>query len=442
MGAVTRTLAGRSLLVVGGGAEAVPGIARLRDLGAWVAVSDLDPRAAGLSAADQPLLASTYDVEATVAAARALQRERRLDGVLCIASDVPLTVAATAAALDLPGLRLEAARLATDKLAMKQALRAASVPTPDFASVGSLAELRMRVADFGLPAVLKPVDSRGARGVLRLTAGIDLAWAYRASRAHSPTGRVMIERFMDGPQISSESFLTEDGRPVTPGLADRNYEWLDRCAPFVIENGGLQPSTRRDQIAESVDGVIGRAAAALGIDRGIVKGDLVLDAERGPVVIEIAARLSGGSFCTRTIPLSTGVDLIEAAALAAVGSRVTRQRVTPRYTRPVANRYFAPTPGRLIQISGERVARRLPGVFHVELGAEPGDWILPLTDHTRRAGSVLAWGATGEQAVARAEAAIEAVHFEVDCNDQPAEAASAHASEVRDGVLSRYRIPG
>ncbi|MDJ0865261.1 MAG: ATP-grasp domain-containing protein [Myxococcota bacterium] len=412
MGALSRSLAGRRLLVVGGGREALPGIERLRERGAWVAVSDRDPHAPGCRAGDRALAASTYDPPGTVAAAAALHRERALDGVLCIASDVPRTVAAVARALALPGLSAESAHLATDKLAMKRALRAGGVPVPDFAAVASADELRRRADQLGFPVVVKPVDSRGARGVLRLTHGAELDGAFETAATESPTGRVMVERFVPGPQISSESFLC-DGVPVTPGCADRNYELLERCAPWVIENGGLQPSRHHANAAAAIDDVIGRAAAALGISGGVLKGDLVLDPARGPVVIEVAARLSGGSFCTRTIPLSTGVDLVEAAARYAVGETVAPERLAARHWRPVANRYFLPEPGRLVAVSGDERARRLPGIVHLDLDVRPGDRIEPLTDHTRRAGSVIARGEDPGQAVARAEAAVAAVQFTV-----------------------------
>ena len=40
----------------------------------------------------------------------------------------------------------------------------------------------------------------------------------------------MAERFLDGPQVSTES-LVIDGVAHTVGLADRNYEHLERFAP-------------------------------------------------------------------------------------------------------------------------------------------------------------------------------------------------------------------
>lgn len=429
-------LAGRHLLVVGGGREAVPGLARLRALGARLAVSDRDPQAPGFALADERLLASTYDTEATVTAARSLNARAPLDGVLCIAADVPLTVALVARALDLPGLPEAAARRVADKLAMKEALRAAGVPVPEFAPVGSVSELREALRRLGLPAIVKPVDGRGARGVVRLRPGDDPGAALAAARDASPSGRVLMERFVAGAQLSSESFL-DGGAIATPGLADRNYEWLDACAPHVIENGGLQPARAAAALAPALDALLVGAARALGIPSGIVKGDLVVDADTGALqVIEVAARLSGGSFCTVTIPHSTGVDLVAAAARHAVGLPVSTAALRPVRARPVANRYFRPPPGRLRAVYGFRAAARMPGVVFADLAVAPGDAIRPLTDHACRVGSVIAIGEDADQAIARAEAAVAAVRFDVEPAGPPARPEDLHEA------LSRYGLAG
>ena len=56
----------------------------------------------------------------------------------------------------------------THKVAMRRRLAEAGVPQPRFAALRSIAE-RARAADeVGFPAVLKPADSGGQRGVFRV----------------------------------------------------------------------------------------------------------------------------------------------------------------------------------------------------------------------------------------------------------------------------------
>ena len=66
----------------------------------------------------------------------------------------------------------------------------------------------------------------------------------------------------------------------------------------------------------------------------------------------LAARLSGGFFCTREIPLNTGVDFIGAAIRIALGEKVAEEDVTPKHFTPVIQRYAFPKPGTVRTIHG------------------------------------------------------------------------------------------
>lgn len=401
-------LASKTLLFVGGGMETVPGIHKAHAMGLHVVVSDMNPRAPGISAADDCLIASTYDIAATVSAARKYhQSVRRLDGVMCLATDVPLTVATVAAELDLPGIPVTTAALAMDKLAMKEKFLADNIPVPWFHVVESAAHLRKLMTQQGMPLIIKPVDSRGARGVLQLHSAINPDWAYAHAVANSPSGRAMVEAYLAGPQISTEALLI-DGKGITVGFADRNYEFLERFSPYIIENGGSQPSILPEAARTAISECALDAARSLGIVSGIAKGDMVWTTE-GPKVIEIAARLSGGWFCTDQIPLATGVDLVQAAILLALGAPIHLEEHRPRPLAGVAIRYFFPSPGKVVRIEGFEAAQQLPGVHRLELFIRPGDLVEPVVNHPSRAGFVITVGDDHQQAIDRAVAALKTV---------------------------------
>ena len=182
-----------TLWVVGAGVEAVPGIQRAKDLGLFVVVSDGDPDAPGFHLADDHVVVSIYDIEGTVDAAWKYHGSvRPLDGVICIAADVPLTVAAVAEKLRLPGIPVETARLSVDKVVMKEHLAACGIPVPWFCRLESLTQLRSIVKNRGYSLVIKPVDNRGSRGVLRLVRDIDLEWAFDYAVACSPNSQVSL----------------------------------------------------------------------------------------------------------------------------------------------------------------------------------------------------------------------------------------------------------
>ena len=400
----------RTLLVVSGGTEAVPGIRRAQEMGLHVVVSDGAETAPGLALADDRLLASTYDVEATVAAARRYHDTvRRIDGVICIASDVPLTVASVAAALDLPGVPVHAAELAMDKLAMKDHFAANGIAIPWYAQVDDAGGLRDVIDRQQLPLVVKPVDSRGARGVILLDRTVDPAWAYEQARAASPTGRVMVERYLCGPQISTESIVVA-GVTHTPGFADRNYRQLERFAPFMIEDGGELPSRLGERDRAAVCEVVARTAASLGVESGVVKGDIVLH-DGVATVIEMALRLSGGYLCTHEIPLSTGVDFVGHAIRVALGEQPDAAELAPVQALGVAQRWLFPEPGRVRSVTGVDAVASRPEIALCEIRVAAGTVVGPVHSHPARAGVVIATATTREGAIEAAEDAVAAIRI-------------------------------
>ena len=396
---------GKTLLIVSGGIEAADAARRARDLGHYVVVSDRDPEAPGFKFADSCLIADVYGASETAAAAERFSRKiRKIDGVICVAADAPVTAATVAQRLNLPGMPVATAQLACDKLAMKRRFAECGVPVPWFADVPTPQALQRIAVERGRDLVIKPVDSRGSRGVQRVARVADLDKAFLFARQHSPSERVMVEQYLEGPQVSTESVVV-NGRCFTPGFSDRNYEYLERYAPYFIENGGDLPSHLPAEVQAKVKVAVAKAAAALGVTNGTVKGDIVVhDGE--PYVIELAARLSGGFFCTREIPLNTGVDFVGAAIGIALGEPVAPEELEPKQFTPVIQRYAFPKAGRVVSVAGAEEAREVAGVADVIVTAKPGDIIPAAGDKRPSAAMVLTTGASRDEALKAANDAL------------------------------------
>lgn len=395
----------KTLLIVSGGIEAADAAQRAKEMGLYVVVSDRDTEAPGFAFADSCIIADVYRPSETASAAERFNRKiRKIDGVICVAADAPLTTATVAAKLGLPGISVETAVLACDKLAMKRRFAERGVSVPWFAEISTVQELQRIAIERGNNLVIKPVDSRGSRGVQRIAQVSDLSKAYELARCHSPTQRVMVEEYLDGPQVSTESVVV-DGHCYTPGFSDRNYEYLETYAPFFIENGGDLPSHLPQNMQSKVKDLVTRAAAALGVTSGTVKGDIVVH-NGEPYMIELAARLSGGFFCTREIPLNTGVDFIGCAIKVALGEHVTPEELEPKTSTAVIQRYAFPKPGRVVSVCGAEEAKKIDGVSEVVITAKPGDIIPAAGDKRPSAAMVLATGSTRDAALAAANDAL------------------------------------
>ncbi|MEJ0043063.1 MAG: hypothetical protein WDM81_13025 [Rhizomicrobium sp.] len=165
----------KTILIVSGGIEAADAARRAKEMGHYVVVSDIDHAAPGFAFADSCLIADVYGPSETAAAAERFSRKiRKIDGVICVAADAPVTAATVAQRLGLPGISLAAAELACDKLAMKRRFAERGVPVPWFDEIATPQALQRVAIERGNDLVIKPVDSRGSRGVQRVAQVADL----------------------------------------------------------------------------------------------------------------------------------------------------------------------------------------------------------------------------------------------------------------------------
>ena len=324
-----------TILFLGGGSDAVPIVARGIAMGCRAIVLDYAADCPARYLADEFVLASCYDEMDALNAIGPL----RFDAVMCAGVDAPHVAAAIAHEYRLPGASVETATMSRDKIAQSRALKDAGVPVPK-----SWTGSRPERYDDGM-MIVKPADSRGARGVFRVPAyQMELVWQQAAKI--SPTGRVLYQEWVEGTQLSTESII-QDGRVLFTAIAERNYSRLEQFAPNVIEDGSDMPANELGDpdaggMRCAVEQAVSLCARAIGLTTGTLKGDLVWDGWR-PVVIEVAARLSGGGFCSLMTPLSLNVDFVGLAIRQALGETVKSEEIKPYFRQHVCQRFRFPS---------------------------------------------------------------------------------------------------
>jgi biotin carboxylase len=401
----------KTLLILGAGKEQVAAITAARAKGIRTLVLDFNPKADGRALADEFHLVSTRDRDAILNFVKGYAG--KIDGVMTIASDIPHMVSLAAEAVGARHIPLSVAETCVHKLRMKEVLSRAGVSVPAFARVTALDELQAFIDRVGFPVVIKPVDNSGARGVQRLTQGMDIAAAFEYARGFAYSGEVIAEKFISGLQVSTEG-LFHDGVFHCTGFADRNYTRLDDAVPFMVEDGGDIPTVLNAADKKKVEVEFEKAARALGIDWGPAKGDMIFGDDGKPYVVEIAARLSGGNFCYDKVPWSTGVDIVDILVDMAVGNPIDPARFVPTRDLATSQRYFFPAAGTIKQIDGIAKVEAAAYIRKVDVWAGPGQTIAAAENHPSRVGYVIACAPTREKAVAAARAAVAQVEFRME----------------------------
>ena len=140
--------------------------------------------------------------------------------------------------LKIPGRSIYTGKSTTDKFVMKEILSQNGIAVPWYALVENFDSLKsLMSAHVCNKFVIKPTDRSGARGVYVVSSNmLDFEDLYNESIKESISGRVIVEEFIEGDQISTESVLWK-GKAYTPGFVDRNYEMLHHNSTTYLYEG-------------------------------------------------------------------------------------------------------------------------------------------------------------------------------------------------------------
>jgi isopentenyl diphosphate isomerase/L-lactate dehydrogenase-like FMN-dependent dehydrogenase/biotin carboxylase len=392
-------------MVIGGGLLQMPVILTAKTMGYEVVVTDYNPNAQGMKEADIPIVMSTRDIEGSVRVAKAQNELTPINAVLTVGTDASMAVAAVANALNLPGIKFDDAEAATNKIKMRMRFKEHGVPSPNFLPVWSLSDAKKAGKILKFPVVIKPSDNMGARGVMRLDNLNQVADGFKFSKNASPSGELIMEEYMDGPELSIDAIIFNEEITIT-GVADRIIEY----PPFFIETGHNMPSALPREMQEAACDIMKMGIHALGIDIGAAKGDIKITKD-GPMIGELAARLSGGFMSAYTYPLSSGVDLIKAAIEVALGQEPGN--LEPVINQTAIERAIITKPGIVKKITGLEEALKIPGIKEIFLNVQPGDKVIQPRSNVEKAGHIIAVGKTLADAVASVDQCKKVLNFEM-----------------------------
>ena len=354
-----------NILILGAGLMQKPAILAAKKLGCRAVVVDGNPKAACVSLADDFYPVDLKDRKSLIELALKLKSCGGLKAVFTAGTDFSASVAAVAEKCGLPGHSLAAAENASDKTKMRSCFESYSVPSPEFKKLKSL-----DFADFSseekytFPLVVKPVDNMGGRGCRMVRSKDELDFAAASAIRHSRSETAILEAYMDGPEYSIDSILY-DGKLFITGFADRHIKY----PPYFIEVGHTMPTeSDRKKYCQLVS-AFALGIKSLGLTRGAAKADIKFT-EKGPMIGEIAARLSGGYMSGWTYPYASDCPLTEQALAVSCGfsADYLENHKIPLEFIPPADMKNAEQPFELYDVpclrtSAERAWISIPGVI-------------------------------------------------------------------------------
>jgi len=340
----------KTIMILGASILQIPAIEKALDMGLRVVVVDMNPDAIGMKLKGViPEVISTIDIHAIVESAK----KHDIDGIMTLASDMPMrAVAAVAKEMCLKGITDDTALKATNKVEMRKALKKHCVPIPEFYKVTNEKEYMDAIKRLNCPIIVKPSDNSGSRGIFKLEDYGDpelLKEAFLHSKKYSRNGDIVVEEYMEGPEVSVET-LSLNGVCHVIQITDK----ITTGSPHFVEMGHTQPTRLDPHIAEKIELLAKEANKAIGIVDGPSHTEIIVN-NGEPKIVEIGARLGGDCITTHLVPLSTGVDMVECCIRIALGEK---PNIVVKYSKGSAIRYFNQSAGIVKKITGLEIAKK------------------------------------------------------------------------------------
>lgn len=285
------------------------------------------------------------------------------------------------------GPSADAAQLEGSKAFAKDVMASAGVPTALAHVCETLDEVAAAIDAFGAPYVVKDDGLAAGKGVI-VTDDRAAALAHAAASLAKPGGRIVVEEFLDGPEVSL--FCLSDGRVVVPLAPAQDFKRVgdDDAGPNTGGMGaysplGWAPSTLVDDVVARVAQPTVDEMARRGTPfAGVLYCGLALTS-RGLRVIEFNARF--GDPETQVVLARLATPLAGVLLAAATGSLAElpalRWRDSSAVTVVVAAANYPATP---------RTGDAITGLD--ALADRPDAWVLHAGTRLDGAGQVVSSG--------------------------------------------------
>ncbi len=377
----------QTVLVLGGGSGQLSLIIRLKEKNIQVVLQDRDEHCPGRILADKFVPLDTCD--APGAGDTAVRY--KVDAVLTAGTDQPVLAAALAAEKrGCPSLiNPETALALTDKEVMKAELNTAGIRSPEYRLAGPGDGIEA-LKGLRVPLVIKPVDSQGQRGVVKLETPEEFLQYRDSSLKWSRRKRLIVEEYHSNREITVSGWVYRRETLI--------WAVTDRVTRDYPPHIGLclahrYPSAYAASRQKEAADITRNCVRALGIENGPIYFQFLIT-DSGILVNETAGRL-GGAYEDISLPPVCGnnpVEILIGGALAGRADPMDAQYRTARTAGAFAVPLMFCREGRIADFTGEERVQNFPGVTSFRYLLKKGTAIGPPRNSVQRAAYLVIHG--------------------------------------------------
>lgn len=305
----------KKLMILGGSRYVIPVIKKAHELGIYVITCDYLPDNIGHKYADEYRNVSIIEKDKVLAVAQELQ----IDGIVSFATDPGVVTAAyVAEKMGLPFQgSYESTCILQDKGLFRKFLTDHGFNCPHAKRYEDIEAPFKDLDFFTWPVIVKPTDSAGSKGVMKVERPEDLREAIQTALVAAHNGAFIIEDFLtfEGYHSSTDPF-TVDGKLVFATYSDQLFD-PDADNPYTPAFI-IWPTSMKKEYQDELTSEIQRLMHLLHMGTGIYNIETCVANGGKPYIMEVSPR-GGGCKIAELQKLAYGVDLIEAEVRKAVG---------------------------------------------------------------------------------------------------------------------------
>ena len=290
----------KTLLILAASFYQIDAIRTAKKLGYRVVTTDNIPSNPGHHFADVSYAVDTTDQEGVLEIAR----QECINGVIAPATDVAIPTAAyVAEQMGLPGPPLESVEIVCDKAKFRTFLKQNGFPVPQMMQVFEGSRPDPAFFKTG-QCILKPDRSSGSKGTFIVTSPKEYFQRLPESLGFSPTGKAVLEKFIEGFQGTTEGVLKKGDLALTFFLDRQTFS-----PPYVTTCGHHVPTRLSKRLQQRVKEQLWEIWRLLKVVQGPFDCDFVATDDE-VFILEVTPRLGGNSI-SRLLRYATKFDIIE-----------------------------------------------------------------------------------------------------------------------------------
>ena len=361
-------LIGKRLLILGGMRFSCEIVKTARAMGIYTLVADYNKieDSPAKQIADEAVDVSVIDVDAVVK----YVKRNSIDGVFVGFNDMLLPYYAEIC--EKCGLPCYGTKEQFETLIAKDQYKALcrqfDVPT--------IPEYDINDTNIKFPVLIKPVDSSGSRGITICHNRDEMISAVEIGKKASKTGKVLIERYMDGREVTV--FWTfQDGNYYLSALANRHVKHNQGDDVIPLPVGYTFPSVFLPKYRKEVEDNCKRMFRHLGLKNGMMF--MQCKVEDGTCyVYDLGFRLTGSleyKILERVCGYNPLEMMIEFSLTSKMGKDSIANKAIPEFCDPAFNVSCLCAPGTIKELKGVEEVKKFPEVEDAVIAHAPGETI-------------------------------------------------------------------